>query len=137
MSPETIALHIPGEPVPFARAGANGKRRFTLGKQRGFMSIIKDEAEKRMEGRAPFDGPVSMTIRATYLVPQSWSQKRKSAALWKASKPDADNLSKLVKDALNTIVYRDDAQVACLLVQKVYGPLAGLVVTISELEVGK
>lgn len=128
-----IALHIPGEPVAFARSGANGKRRFTPPKQRGFMSILKDEAAKRMDGQAPMEGPISVYIRAVYLAPQSWSQKRKDAARWKTSKPDADNLSKIVKDALNTIVYRDDAQVSQLTVQKVYGPVAGLTITVSQI----
>lgn len=129
-----IALFVPGEPVAFARAGANGKRRFTPEKQRNFMAVLKDEAARRMGSDEPFTGPVRMNIRACYLVPGSWSKKKKASAFWKSSKPDADNLSKIVKDALNTIVYCDDAQVACLTVQKVYGPQAGLTITVSQIE---
>ncbi len=75
-------------------------------------------------------------IRASFLVPQSWSQKRKREAVWKTSKPDADNLAKLVKDSLNKIVFRDDAQVCELTVQKRYGVCSELVVTVEQLSQG-
>lgn len=129
-----IAISIPGEPVAFARAGAHGSQRFTPAKQRGYMSILKQEAGRRMGGEPPMEGPVSLAIRATYLVPASWSARRKAEARWKTSAPDADNIAKIVKDALNTIVYRDDAQVADLRIQKMYGPIAGLTITVQPLD---
>lgn len=128
-----IAFRIPGEPVPFARAGAQGKRRFTPKKQSDFMGVIKLFAQRAMAGAEPMDGPLELSIRAIYLVPESWPAKRKAAARWKSSKPDADNITKIFKDAMNTIVYRDDAQVACLTVQKVYGPVAEVIVSVQQL----
>src|SRR5258708_2506226 len=115
----SISFTIPGEAVPFARAGALGKRRFTPKKQGDFMGAVRTIAANAMQGAAPFDGPVSMTVEATYLVPASWSKKRRAAAHWKASKPDADNLAKILKDSLNAIVFADDAQVAMLHVRKI------------------
>jgi hypothetical protein len=112
-----IAFTVPGEPVPFARAGAHGKRRFTPRKQSDAMGAVRMFAE-----------------RAVYLVPESWSKKRRATALWKSSKPDADNIAKLIKDALSTVVYVDDAQIAELTVQKVYGPIAGVTVTIEKMK---
>lgn len=129
-----IAFTIPGEPVAFARAGAQGKRRFTPKKQSDFMGTVRTYASRAMNGGVPMDGPIEMQVRAVYLVPESWSQKKKAAARWKASKPDADNIAKILKDAMNTIVFRDDAQVASLTVQKVYGPIAGLTVSVQPLE---
>ena len=70
-----------------------------------------------------------MTIRAIYRVPTSWPKKRAAEAKWRTSKPDADNIAKLVSDACNEIVFGDDAQVADLRVQKVYGPIAGVMIT--------
>lgn len=128
-----IAFHIPGEPVAFARAGAKGKRRFTPKKQSDFMGMVRLFASRAMKGGRPIAGPVEMQVRAVYLVPESWSQKKKSAAHWKASKPDADNIAKILKDAMNTIVFEDDAQVASLTVQKVYGPISGLTVSVQSL----
>ena len=86
-----------------------------------------------MAGQEPIVGPISMVIRADYLVPPSWPRKRRDAAVWKDSKPDADNIAKIVKDACNAIVYRDDAQIADLHVQKRYSPIAQVVVTVERL----
>lgn len=126
-----VVFSVPGEPVPFARAGANGKRRFTPKKQSDFMGTVQMYASQAMRGLALLDGPLSLTIEASYVVPASWSKKKRAAAVWKASKPDADNISKLVKDALNNVVWIDDAQVACLHVEKRYGERPGMVVRVE------
>lgn len=130
-----IAIYIPGEPVAFARAGSCGKRRYTPQKQAGFANVARHYAQRAMNGQAPLEGALRMTMRAVYLHPESWSQKKKNATLWKSSKPDADNLAKIIKDALSTIVYRDDAQIAELIVQKQYGPIAGVTVSVERLEI--
>ena len=131
-----IAFQIPGEPVAFARSGGNGKIRYTPKRQRDFMALVKLAAHKAMDGAPPMAGPVAMTVRATYLVPKSWPKKRVAAARWRTAKPDADNIAKLVADACNEIVFEDDAQVAELTVQKRYGPLAGVTVSVASLEDG-
>lgn len=128
-----ITFTVPGDPVPFARAGAHGKRRFTPKKQSDFMGAVRMYAAQAMQGRAPLSGPICLEVRASYLIPASWSKKQRAAAVWKSSKPDADNIVKIVKDALNTVAFVDDAQVAVLRVEKVYGDVAGLNVTIREL----
>jgi len=133
MTPEVISFTIPGDAVPFARAGARGKRRFTPRRQADYAAVVKIFASRAFAGREPFDGPVSIAIRATYSVPPSWSAKKKSDALWKTSKPDADNIFKLVADAINKIAYQDDAQIVDLSVQKKYGPVAGVVVSVTEI----
>jgi Holliday junction resolvase RusA-like endonuclease len=129
-----FAFTIPGDPIPFARAGSNKGRRFTPKKQGDFMGVVKLFAQRAMAGKPPLEGPISVRVRAVYLTPASWSQKRKDAARWKTSKPDADNIVKILKDAMNTIVFRDDAQVAVLHVQKIYGPVAGVTVEVASLE---
>lgn len=129
-----IAFTIPGEPVAFARSGGNGAVRFTPKRQRDFMALVRLAASKAMDGLEPFTGPVSMSIRAVYLVPTSWPKKKAAAAKWRTAKPDADNIAKLVSDSMNTIVFGDDAQVVSLAVQKVFGPIAGVTVTVQSLE---
>lgn len=124
-----VAFHIPGDAVAFARSGGNGKVRFTPKKQRDFMALVKLAAHHAMNGQPPLEGAVNLTIRAVYRVPTSWPKKRAAEAKWRTSKPDADNIAKLVSDACNEIVFGDDAQVADLRVQKVYGPIAGVMIT--------
>ena len=129
-----VQFTIPGEPVPFARAGSLGRRRFTPKRQSDFMGAVKTIAAAAMQGQPPLAGPVSMDVRAVYLIPESWSRKRKAAAYWKASKPDADNVAKILKDSMSTIVFGDDAQVAHLNVVKIYGPVAFVRVSVEALE---
>lgn len=130
----SVTIRVPIEPVPFARAGAQGRRRFTPKRQAEFMGQFRVFAESAMAGRPPFDGPLAMAARFVYVAPASWSAKKRAAAKWKASKPDADNLVKIIKGSVNAVVYHDDAQVASLTVEKVYGARAEIVVTVAELE---
>jgi Holliday junction resolvase RusA-like endonuclease len=129
-----IAFHIPGEPVAFARSGGKGVVRFTPKRQRDFMALVQLAASKAMADQEPFAGPVEMVVRAVYLVPRSWPKRKADAAKWRISKPDSDNIGKIIADAMNTIVFADDAQVASLTVQKMYGPLAGVTVSVSTLD---
>jgi Holliday junction resolvase RusA-like endonuclease len=130
-----IAFQIPGEPVAKGRARfvrATG-RAFTPRKTLNYEAVVKQYAADAMRGRKPFEGPIRLTIRATFLVPKSWSQKKKREAYWKISKPDFDNIAKVV-DAMKSIVWRDDAQVCDFSLQKRYGPVASLVVSVEPLE---
>jgi Holliday junction resolvase RusA-like endonuclease len=129
-----ICFTIPAEPVAFARSGGNGSIRFTPKRQRDFMALVKLAAHKAMDGESPLDGPIDLKIRASYRVPASWSKKRAAAARWRTARPDADNIAKIIADAINEIVYGDDAQVVNLTVQKVYGPIAGVTVTAMRLD---
>ena len=55
-----------------------------------------------------------MIMEAFFEIPRSWSKKKQVAALSGdmkvTKKPDTDNISK-IKDALNGIAWKDDAQV--------------------------
>src|ERR1700748_2372410 len=86
---DLIVIQIPGEPVPFARAGAPGKRRVTPAKQANAMGVVAVFAQQAMGGRAPIEGAIEMQVRATYLVPASSSAKKKNAAKWKSSRAGA------------------------------------------------
>lgn len=126
-----IEFHVPGEPVAFARSGGNGTQRFTPKKQRDFMALVKLAGSKAMEGRELLSGPLHASIVARYSIPASWPIKRRAEALWKESRPDIDNLAKLTADALNDIVYQDDAQICSLHVEKIYGNPTGFSIRIE------
>jgi Holliday junction resolvase RusA-like endonuclease len=134
--PFGISFVVPGQAVQFARAGSRGTRRFTPKRQADHMAVIKMLAAKAMDGTPPISGPVEMRMRVEYLVPPSWPKKKRAAAKWKASAPDADNLAKIAKDAMNKIVFVDDAQVASLIVQKVFSEFARTTISVIELPEG-
>ena len=61
------------------------------------------------------DDYIRIVIHAYFPVPKSWSKTKKDAALLNeilpAVKPDADNIQKVILDALNGEAYDDDKQV--------------------------
>ena len=95
--------------------------------------LIGWECKKAMLMNLPLEGPVWLTVEATFAYPKAFSRKQRGH--WKTSKPDLDNIVKLVKDALNGIAWADDAQVARLLdCKKIYGEKQGLLISFGELE---
>lgn len=69
--------------------------------------------------------PGNREIVAVYPVPASYSKRKRVAALagdlLPAKKPDADNVAKIIADALGGLAYIDDAQITDLSVMKRYG----------------
>ena len=54
---------------------------------------------------------------------------------WKMSKPDTDNLQKMLKDCMTDLGYwKDDAQVASEIVEKFWAKIPGIYVNVLELE---
>ena len=64
----------------------------------------------------PLEGAVSLTIDFEYFTPT-----KKKRGTWKISRPDADNLVKLLIDCMTKLgFWSDDCQIARLLVTKQY-----------------
>ena len=54
---------------------------------------------------------------------------------WKTTRPDTDNLQKLLKDCMTDLGYwKDDAQVASEIVEKFWSKVPGIYVNVLELE---
>lgn len=68
--------------------------------------------------------PIKMTIIACFEIPKSTSKKDREriagGKLFPTKKPDADNIAKVICDALNGVAYGDDTQIISLTVCKVY-----------------
>lgn len=81
---------------------------------------------------------VHVVIKAFFEPAKSTSKKNKELMLTgdikPLKKPDIDNITKVVLDALNGIAYNDDTQVIKLEVQKYYDSTARVEVQIKELE---
>ena len=59
-----------------------------------------------------------------------------NGCIYPTKKPDADNIAKIVLDALNGVAYTDDTQVINLSVQKRYGEVPEVKVEITEVNNG-
>lgn len=134
-----IVVTIPGE--------LRGKGRPRFARRGRFVQTYTDDATQNAEAwvrscgakamaGALLDGPLSITLDIGVPVPASWSAKKRAAALAGATfptgKPDLDNQLKLVGDALNGVVWRDDKQIVRAVVTRRYvaDPVATL--TVSE-----
>lgn len=133
---EPISFTVPGSIVPWARTGGGkSAMRFTPKKQRDYGNVLRDAARRAMGDRPPVDEPVEMRIIAVYSPPKSRSRRdrEKVSAGFKGSKPDADNIQKILKDNLNKIVFTDDARVAVCHTAKIYGTRPELRVSVHPL----
>lgn len=70
---------------------------------------------------SPIQGPVAMELNCYFLIPKTKIKKDKSLQpRYKISKPDSSNILKAVEDALNKIIYHDDAQIVDTRVRREY-----------------
>ena len=127
----SVILTVTGKPV------AKGRPRLTkrVGLGRGVYLYTPERtgnAEEIMQGEmrqactTPLEGPLQLSVVFCFRRPKSWPKAQRDAVdngeePWHVGKPDLDNLVKLVQDAGNGILWRDDAQIVRLEAIKVYG----------------
>lgn len=126
---------IPGKPCAWQRARSNGKVRFDSPEQARNKLTISQIGAEAMRGRAPLTGPLELVVAAFWPYPKSISEKKRRAygTQFFTSRPDGDNVAKLLGDALNNIVWRDDAQIVTLQVTKRYGVIPQTVIRVIPL----
>ena len=133
-----IAFEIPGPPIGKGRPRAfrmgNSVRMHTPEKTASYESLVKLAARMAMKSAAPMAFPVALSLIVLQQIPKSWSKRRQEAALAgrerPTTKPDADNVAKVIADACNGIVWVDDAQVVELHVSKRYSATPGVMVDV-------
>lgn len=118
-----VSFTVPGRPM--------GKQRprvmksgitFTPKETISYENLVK--MVYMQSGSKMFEGPIKMRIIAYYEIPKSTSKKK--AELMRAhierptKKPDADNIVKIICDALNKVAYHDDSQIVSCEIQKYY-----------------
>lgn len=84
-----------------------------------------------------FEKPLKVYIQAFFEIPKSYSKKKREKCLAglirPTVKPDTDNISKNIKDALNGIAYPDDKQVVTETIEKFYDDSAYTIMRIEEI----
>ncbi len=118
----------------------------------GFSRTYKSTAQKNNEATldallamhapdAPMHGAVSLEFTAVFPVPASASKKKQREMLdghiHHTHKPDLDNLTKQLKDAMTRMQFwQDDRQVVRTVCEKRYGERGHWLVTVTEIEGG-
>jgi len=132
-----LVLHVPGLPVAKGRPRMmrNGHA-YTPAKTRHWEAELKWLAKKA--SATMLEGPLALHVDAVFQIPESWPKWRTVAAeqgeVVHTTKPDLDNLIKIVGDGLNGIAYRDDSQICDVSASKRYGPEPGVWITLELVE---
>lgn len=136
----TVNFVVPGAPVAKGRARSAIRHghvmHYTPEKTANYESLVRLAASRAMGHREPGGGSVELIVLLQVPIPQSWSRKKREAALAGAirpkTKPDCSNVLKAIEDAMNGIVYIDDAQIADVTVRKRYAAIPEAIVQVSE-----
>lgn len=97
----------------FARGGHAYTPKGTRDYERAIREAFENAPERPPK---PFSGPIDVTIVTSRQLPKSTPKRVLSEP--DTHKPDADNIAKIVLDALNGVAWLDDAQVTSLTVVK-------------------
>lgn len=123
-----IVITVPGAPVAQPRAKATtigGKARMytptsrkdKAGNRRSngvaeFKALVRLTASKEFGNRAPLAGPLRVDCVFVFPRPKGMIWKRKPMPrVPKTTKPDRDNLDKMILDSLTGVIFQDDNQV--------------------------
>lgn len=136
-----VIFIVPFAPVAWQRAGVTwtkqGPKHYTPAETRAWKKTVAVYARSAMRGAAPFAGALQLTLAFEVPIPPSWPNWKRDAAargeIAPTIKPDADNFAKAVKDALNGIVWIDDAQVVEETIRKSFSHRPGVAASITQL----
>lgn len=128
---------------------AKGRPRFARATGRAYTPAATQAAERTLQGELsaatrlglsaqhhewPMAGPLELELGFTLGIPASWSKRKAQGArdgvVRHTSRPDVDNLGKLVMDAANGVLWHDDSQLVRVTLAKWYGPTPGTTVTL-------
>ncbi len=131
---ESITVTVVGVPVAKARHRMANGIAYTPKKTANWEAFARMCATATMQGRCSLDAPCELSVLAIFPVPKSWPEWKRDAALAgeirHTTKPDLDNILKAAKDALNGVVYADDAQVTQTSMRKQYGTSPRVVIEV-------
>lgn len=134
-----VSFVVQGEPVgkgrpKFTRQG----RTYTPAKTVSYENLVKLEYERQC-GMVMFEQkePLKISINAVFSIPKSKSKKERekmiAGAIRPTKKPDMDNIAKIICDALNVLAYYDDSQIVELEIEKVYGEIPKVEISIERM----
>ncbi len=132
-----IAFHVPGQPCGKQRARVlKSGRSYTPAKTVAYEAHVRGSARSAgMVPEKPLEGPLALHLDIAVTIPRSWSKAKRERALagvlLPTGKPDIDNIAKALGDALNRVMWCDDAQVVSLQAGKRYSLSPGVWVRVE------
>lgn len=139
-----LTFTVPGDAVPsrrrFTRAGIS----YETPETKAYRSDVRAAAIEAIKALPhgeqvcyPLAGAIRLDWVAVRCCPKSLGKRKTSLAveghILPTTRPDLDNIDKVVKDALTGVVWVDDAQVAIEHISKQYGTRPKLIVSVCEI----
>lgn len=137
-----VKMTVFGEPVPQGRprfSTINGHvQAIDPKKSKDYKQLIQLEAQPLFyRGFTAIEAASRFKLHVFRGIPQSWSQKKKAAALankiYPTSRPDTDNYVKGVLDALNGLVLKDDSCIVQMEAKKSYSDRPRIEIEVEEI----
>lgn len=133
-----IQFSVPGVPQGKARPRVTrAGHAYTPQKTRAYETVVR-QCYLQTAGLWPFPDGAALCVHivASYPIPKGTSKKDRQSMLegkiLPTKKPDADNIAKIILDALNGYAYKDDACVVSLSVIKAYSETPHVTVMLDD-----
>jgi Holliday junction resolvase RusA-like endonuclease len=108
-----IKLTIPGQPMGKQRPKFGKGRTYTPEKTMNYETLVQELYIIGNYGKQ-LEGELGMSVKAYFQPPKKLKRCRPT------TKPDWDNVGKIISDALNGLAYKDDSQIVTATVEKHY-----------------
>lgn len=136
---QAVRFSVAGKARPKGRARTSAKngvrRHYTPQATTEYENAIRAAAIDALGSRPRFNGPVSVTVTVRCKPPQRTSKNAMlemlAGRLMPTTRPDLDNIMKVVADGISKIVIRDDADIVCFAGAKRYATENGIDVTVE------
>ena len=109
---------------------------YTPNNTKDYENLIRQYFKVKYPRFTPLENRVKVDIKAYFKIPKNTSKKNTELMLnntiGPAKKPDIDNITKVVLDALNKMAFKDDNQITKIEVEKFYGDTEKIIVGLEE-----
>ena len=98
-------------------------------------AILRDALLPYVPAEPITEKPIRLDVKWFFPFPKSAKKHRPGWARWKITRPDGDNLNKMLKDVMTDMgFWKDDALIVGEYIEKMYADEPGIMVLISELD---
>ena len=119
-----ISFVVTGDPVGKGRPRLGRNHTYTPPKTAKYEDYVRLSYNLQVSDKRPLEGNINANIVAYFKPAKSASKTEKMLMYYgkrrPTKKPDIDNITKIIFDALNKVAYTDDSQIVFLQASKKY-----------------
>jgi len=123
-----INFSIPGKPQPKQRPRVTIKGTYTPQATVDYERLVGWQCRSVYKGK-PLTQALKLTVRVFFKLPKRTVKEKGD---WHTSRPDLDNIVKIIEDSLNGIAYEDDSQIVKVEATKQWASEDYVIVEIEE-----